>query len=61
MNQLDATTWRKLREEGKCFYCKKTWELGYHFQGKGHMHYIEMFSEDESDDLDLDVGMEILD
>lgn len=25
-NQLDVATRRKLREEGKYFYCKKTWE-----------------------------------
>lgn len=26
INQLDASIQMKLREEGKCFYCKKTWE-----------------------------------
>jgi len=32
---------RKSREEGKCFYCKKTWELGHRCLGKGHVHYID--------------------
>jgi len=58
--QLDVATRRKLREEGKCFYCKKTWELGHRCQGKGQVHYIEVLFE-ESDNSDLDLGVDILD
>lgn len=35
MDQLEVTTRRKLRDKGKCFYCKTHWELGHHFLGKG--------------------------
>lgn len=27
-DQLDTATWKKLREEGRCFHCKKAWEPG---------------------------------
>lgn len=46
-NQFDAAT-RKLRERGRCFHCKKPWEPGHHCLGKGHVHFIEVFSEDSS-------------
>jgi len=50
-----------LREEGKCFYYKKTWEQGHHFEGKGHVHYIEVLLDGEEDGSDLELGMDMLD
>lgn len=58
-DQLDAATRRKLKEEGKCFYYKKAWELGHHCMGKGQVHYIEVFSKGESDDSELELGANV--
>jgi len=57
--QLDAATRRWLREEGKCFSCKKPWEPEHHCLEKGQAHYIEVCSGGESDDSDLEMGADI--
>lgn len=47
-DKLDVATRKKLREEGKCFYCKKAWEPKHRCLGKGQVHFIEVYSEESS-------------
>lgn len=56
---MDATTRRKLREEGKCFFCKKPWKLDHRCLGKDQIHYIEVMSRDDTDDLDLELEVNV--
>lgn len=54
--QLDATTRKKLREEGKCFYCKKAWETRHCCLGKGQVHFIKVHSKESSRESEMDLN-----
>ena len=48
--RMDEATRRELRRKQLCFTCKKPWELGHNWMGKGKIHYIEVISDDEEEE-----------
>jgi hypothetical protein len=49
--RMDKATRRELRRKQLCFTCKEPWEPGHKCMGKGKVHYIEVISDDEEEEM----------
>lgn len=50
--------WR-LREEGKCLFCKKPYNSKHYCLGKGHAYYIDVCLVRELDIFYLNLGVDV--
>jgi hypothetical protein len=53
--KLDDDTRRELMRKKLCFSCKDPWVPGHRCMGKGHIHYIEVESGSEDEDIHVNV------
>jgi hypothetical protein len=53
---MDEETQRELRRKNLCYSCKDQWELDHQCMGKGKVHYIEVFFDEEDDHDDDGIG-----
>ncbi|KAH9307382.1 hypothetical protein KI387_035293, partial [Taxus chinensis] len=49
--RLEKEAKNELRRKNLCFSCKDPWTLGHRFLGKGKVHYIEVISDCDDDDI----------